>query len=251
MKNSMRTLVILLLAIGKISAQSDSDWEKDSDEKFSIQYFLGGTSCFSFGSYIDYLKSYHSAEEINSKITAGIHPLFYGTAGLQAMFYPIDNWTWDKLGFSIGIQYYQKGFVNKFNSEYTPSAEITDKTKYVETYRINTFAIPIQAYWGKRFFGTLGIAFESNYSGKKIQALSRSQSGSGTINGGYSDKSKSKTGLDKSVFDNRTKGFIVGCGAKLGNKNTLRLQGILSGKLLRFGDNFKTVIAQLTFNRTF
>jgi Outer membrane protein beta-barrel domain len=224
----------------------------DFKSGLKIEAFIGASASFAYGSYIDYQKSFHGVAEAGSTINASIKPIFWGTAGVQARYNFLTDAPFDQLGISLGLQYIQKGFDNQFVSTYTSPENYVDVTTYIERYKLNYLAIPLQLRWGQKYFGSLGVSFNFHLWNTRYQKLTREQSGSGAIGGGFKTEVEATKSLLTTVINSSNVGFILGGGIQFNDKNALALHVDFGGKTLNsYLDNFKNITLQLTYLKNF
>jgi Outer membrane protein beta-barrel domain len=227
------------------------EFNTDFKEALKIEAFLGFSASFAQGSYIDYQRSFHGVSETESVVSGSIQPILFGTIGVQARYQLFKEGDLSPLQLSIGLQYHQKGFKNKFESTYTSPSNYTDFTQYEETYKLDYLSIPIQARWGNKFFGALGFSLDYYVSGTKSQNLTREQSGQGAVNGGFSGDLNQKSKLSTSEINGSSTGFVLGGGVQF-TKSALLLQANFSGKTFKnLPANFSNITLQLIFSKTF
>ncbi len=216
--------------------------------EFNLDLALGGTASLPYGELVDHYRSFHSVSESGTTFEGSIKPLFFGTAGLRARYYPFREGPLEKLGFMAGIQYLQRGLVNHFQMEHIPTKGYTDVTFYKETYRHHYAMVPFQVSWGWNWFATMGVAYTRHISSAKSQLLERSQSGDNALNGGFENTSKERSGLAPSIMADSTTDFLIGGGCLIGNGATLELRANIGGEIFQSElSNYRTVTVDLTF----
>ena len=234
-------------------AQQNSSNEKyssgssDISSALSFELFLGGTASFAHGDYIDYHRSFLSVEEEGTEFNGGIRPLIFGTAGIQAVVTPFKTEPLQNLGFSIGLQYVQKGFQSRFKMKYTSPADFTDLIDYTEIYQNHYVTIPIQVRYGKKWFGTLGLSISRQIISTRSQKMKHNQSGSGAVNGGFDITDSGKQKIDKSLINKSGTDFILGGGYRFNSNWSVALRANLGDEILNnVSDNYKTALIEFS-----
>lgn len=247
------TFTACALAVSMASAQQNSTNDKYSSSSselsssFRVEALLGVTSSFAYGDYIDYHRSFLSVEEEGTEFKGGIRPIIFGTAGIQARIMPFKNELLQNLGFSIGLQYVQKGFLSRFKMNYTSASDFSDVLEYKEIYRHHYLAVPVQARWGKKWFGTVGLSFSRHLTSTRVQKMKHDQSGAGALNGGFDVSDSGKKKIHKSLMNKSGTDFIVGGGYQLNNEWSVAFRANFGAKIFKdVADNYKTVLLDLS-----
>jgi hypothetical protein len=229
------------------------DWQTDWKGALRIEPFLGATATLSRGTLIDYQKSFHDVAEDGTTFKGAIQPLIWGTAGFQMRYAPFtEGGVLDKLSLSLGVQYLQKGFINQFKMTHEAPENFTDVTDYREAYRHDYWSIPFQARWGKKWFATIGVAFNQHWKSTKVQKLSREQSGANAVNGGFSTRLNDRKGILETNVNKSPTDFTLGGGVQLNDRTALAVQANLGGDILaNVSRNYRTLFCQLSFFKSF
>jgi hypothetical protein len=255
----MKKTTILLLLFGLAclqSTQAQKATNKSSDKKLNLEPYIGFTTSFAGGTYIDYQRAFQSVSDVNSKVSGSISPIMFGTVGFQARYAPFEDGQFANLQFSIGLQYQQKGFRNNFESTYTSPNNYTDITKFQESYQLNYISMPILARYGEKYFATLGFSLDFLWSGIRNQKLNRDQSGAGALGTGFSTELIEKQSLPSTEVNNSSTSFVLGGGIQFDETNALSLQVYFSGNVfneltLSNPNNFRNTTLQLMYFKSF
>jgi hypothetical protein len=209
--------------------------------------FVGVSSSFVIGKYIDYQRSYHEVVEQNSEISGSIIPISMVSFGGGLRFEPFDGHYFENINIRTGFQFQQRGFTSKFSSTYNSPLQFTDKTVYKEKYSFNYLSVPLVAsYELGEWYGSLGLNFDFLLSASKKEKIERSQSGEGALREGFDLNDDNFFKIPKSLVNTSHTTFIVGGGYYLTNSMILELEAGLSGKVFKEdNDNFKSNTVQL------
>jgi hypothetical protein len=204
--------------------------------------FVGLSSSFAHGKYVDYHRSFHNIVEQNSDISGSIFPKVMATFGIGGRIDPFEGHYFENVNIRTGFQFQQRGFTNKFTSTYNSPLQFTDKTVYKEKYTFNYLSVPLVAsYELGEWYGSLGLNFDFLLSASKKEKLERSQSGEGALREGFDLNDDTLFNIPKSLVNTSHTTFIVGGGYYLTNSIILELEAGLSGKVLKEdNDNFKS-----------
>lgn len=211
----MKNLIFILLAGAlphAIQAQSGKDltfnFNTDVRSALKVEPYLGGSASIAFGDYIDYHRSFLGGSEEGSKFGGSILPLPMVTGCVQARYALFTDGILESLNLSVGLQYMQRGFINRFHMRHDFSSGITDKSTYREIYRHNYLAVPVHLRWGTKWFITVGGVLGLHINSTRAQILNREQSGAEA----FENKSRNNDKIPPSVFKKTHTNISVGGG---------------------------------------
>lgn len=245
-------MALCLTMYSVLSAQTSGDnaaISPGSAPKFRLEAIVGATASLAYGDFIDYQSSFHNVVEQGTEFKGRIVPQPAPTLGVQARLSPFKEGQLQALSFSVGLQYLQRGFRNHYNTTYTPAEEnYTDKTKYLESYRHHYLAIPLQARWGNKWFGTFGFTINRHVDSGKKQKLFREVSGPAAYNGGFDTRSSTKTPVSNSIVSRSFASVHLGGGLQWNDRSALTARVGAGGKILKgVTHNYNALLFELTY----
>lgn len=243
MKKKTKLMLAILICPIAIHAQIRLGQFKPS---YNAEVFLGGSTSFSYGKFINEHKEFHEVSFSDADISGKIKPIIFFDAGGQ---FRVVLGEEDLLSFfsvSMGAFYSKRGFTHLYSYSSDNSAQnINDEMSYTEKYRINQISIPILIRYGKKWFIEIGPSFDHFISATRKQILKREISGSGAYDGGFSTTETNQDNLNKNLFNEHKAGFILGLGTTLGDRFSVRLTNHIFAKAYDKGSNYKSYNLQL------
>ncbi len=195
------------------------------------EIFIGLTSSFAFGDYMEYQRSFGDVTYPETSIKSNIKPLYSATAGYQAVFGSRD--TIGPLSLfqaSIGANFFRRGFRHEYTSVYEPAGLNTkDKMTFSEIYKINYLSVPLNVRYGKRWFAEAGLSYDLYFFATRKHIIDRKVSGSGAFEGGFEASETTRYFFLKNIFRQNIYGFNLGGGYWLTDKVGLRLMAHYNG----------------------
>jgi hypothetical protein len=86
----------------------------------------------------------------------------------------------------------------------------------------------------------LGLSMNHFLSASRKQTLKREVSGSDAYEGGFDTEEKEKYSLDKSMFDTKVTGLVLGLGLSFSDRTALRITNHLFTKTFERGRDFNS-----------
>lgn len=251
----MKNLIFILLTgvlPHVIQAQSGKDltfnFNTDVRSALKVEPYLGGSASIAYGDYIDYHRSFLGGSEEGTKFGGSILPLPMVTGGVQARYALFTDGVLESLNLSAGIQYMQRGFINRFHMKHGFSSEIEDISTYREIYRHNYLAIPIHLRWGTKWFITAGGAFSLHVNSSRTQILKREQSGADAFEGGFQNNSRNKEKVPVSVLRKTHTNISIGGGYQFSESLAAGLRVYSGSEIFQsVADAYGTIQVELSF----
>lgn len=209
--------------------------------------FVGFSSSFVKGSYIDYHRSFHDVIEQNATIKGSILPSMMATVGIGIKVQPFNGTYFENIRIRSGLQYQKRGFVNSFSSTFISPLQFSDYTKYSEKYSFHYLSVPMLAVYERhKWYGMLGLNIDILVSANKKEVLKRSQNGSGTLENGFDLDDSNSFRIPRSTINTSHIAFIIGGGYKINNSLKTEIDLGLTGNVLKnYEENFSSYTLQV------
>lgn len=252
MKINIQILLLCVLIHTDLCSQQANEPPSPISSVVKIEAMLGATGSLAYGKFIDYHSTFNDVVEQGTVFNGHVYPQMAPTFGLQTRVLPFKDGKLRALSFSIGMQYQQRGFRHHYNTTYTPTeATYTDLTKYVESYRHHYLAVPLQARWGKKWFGVLGFTINRHFDSGFKQKLVRELTGPDAVGGGFHSRSTNKRPISNAIINRSFASIQLGGGFQWNERNAIAVRAGAGGKILKnVATNYRTLLVELAYYQT-
>ena len=242
-----KAFVFLFVGVASLSSMAGKiEFNKNIKTALYTRLYAGASASFGVGNYVNYQKQFFNVSSPNTSIKGSILPNGFFVLGGEERYTPFIDKLMSNLSISIGFGYQQRGFTSHYKSVYNdPSLNVTDKTVFTESYRLNEFTIPVHVRWGKKYYGEIGFGINPFISGYRWHKVAHSSSGTDAYEGGFNTKAKDRTAIVSSLFRKATLSFDMAGGIDITRMFGLRAEMQYTGRSFASGADFKTVILQI------
>ena len=250
MKTQIKLTLLMLLAAITAFAEKP-EFNKDARAALRVEAYTGVSASFAVGNYIRYQKSYFNVTSPNTVIKGSILPNVFFNIGAQVRWTPFQDKLLSNLSMSVGLGYFQRGFTSRYKAKYTtPDQNLTDKTVFEESYRLNHFTIPIHFRWGKKWYAEIGFSINPFIAGYRWHKVNHQATGKDAYLGGYNETARNRVAMLPTLFGKKPASFDLGGGIDLPKNLGLRLQMQVIPKAFGGTNDFHTILLhlQLVYN---
>lgn len=214
--------------------------------------FVGFSSSFVIGSFIDYHRSFHDVIEQNATINGSILPSMMATVGIGVKVQLFNGTYFENLHIRSGLLYQKRGFVNSFSSTFNSPLQFSDYTKYSEKYSFHYLSVPMIAMYDKgTWYGMLGLNFDILLFATKKESIKRSQDGSSALENGFNLDDSNSYKIPRSTIKTSHITFVIGAGYNINNSLKSEVDLGLTGNVLKnHAENFSSYTVQVKLLKT-
>lgn len=226
------------------------EFQNNLNEALTFELGLGATASFVGGRRIQEFEKLYELRNANQEVSTQTSPLFFGKVGVYASYRPIKNTELAKLAIGIGLEYFKRGFTQKYTlqNSYT-GYDIKETTHYQERYNLNMLSIPLRIRYGQKAFVQMGLSYNKLLYANKKTKLNQTQEGSAAFNGGFDITEKDKFNLKNAGIRNTSINFNLGLGLHLNKRTSMQVGAMKIGKNFSTGYDFKNYILHLQINK--